>query len=84
MKQKPDIIMEEIGDGYMLVPVSGDKLDSVVSINESGGFVWDMLKEDVSFSEIVEALMAEYGISKEVAEADLRAFLKTIEDYVVS
>lgn len=82
MKQKKGLVTEKMPDGYMIVPTEGENIGGILTINESGGFVWKLLEKERDFDEIISLLVEEYGISRDEAEEDLTGFLKIIGNYI--
>ena len=82
MRQKKGLITEQIADEIMVVPIEGKLVDTALSLNESGGFVWKLLEQDRTREELTESVIARYGISREQAEEDMTAFLETVRDYI--
>ena len=53
----------------------------MIRLNETGAFLWDKLAEgDMTEPLLVEALLAEYDVTREVAEQDVARFVKTVRD----
>nr|WP_242828836.1 PqqD family protein [[Eubacterium] cellulosolvens] len=51
-------------------------------IRGAGNEIWDLLTDrEMSFSEIVDALLAEYEVSREECETSVRQFLSEMERY---
>ena len=48
-------------------------------LNEIGSRVWDLLNGQRSESDIVDIICEEFEITRDVAEQDVREFLKTLE-----
>ena len=44
-------------------------------INKVGTFIWDLLKEEISFNEIIENLVRKYDVDKEDSINALKKFL---------
>ena len=54
--------------------------DSVYyGLEDAGARIWDLLQTRRTIAEIVDILTAEFEVSAEVAEADLRALLADLE-----
>ena len=51
-----------------------------LNLNRSGGVLWKQLVEGAREVELVDHLMAVYGIDRGRAEQDVRAFLWLLED----
>ncbi len=77
MKVKNDFILREVAGYYVVVPIGEGALNfnGVINLNESGAFLWNTMKNDVTEAEMVSALLEEYDVDKERAEADVAAFV---------
>lgn len=51
-----------------------------VSLNATGKSIWDQLTEPKSIDMIIDALVREYDISKEVCENDVKPFIQKLLD----
>ena len=61
----------------------GEKLvnfEMMMTLNETGAFLWEQLKEDKSEEELVAALLAEYNVEKEVAAKDVSEFVLKLKE----
>lgn len=81
-KIKDCFVMKEIADEYVVIPRGTEALDfnATVVFNESGAFLWDVLLNPVTKSELESALTDKYNIDKETAEKDVEAFIKKMLD----
>ena len=81
MKLKDGFILSEIGGQTVAVP-SGDVVDLkvVITLNETGKFIWEQLNRETDVDTIVTALLSEYDVEKELAETHVKAFVKTLAD----
>lgn len=77
MKLKKGLVLREIDGEFMAVPFdeSFDAVSALVSLNETGAFLWKLLEKDVSEEELALALEHEYGISREDANAAVKGFI---------
>lgn len=50
-------------------------------IKGCGNDIWDMLQEEVSVNEIVDKLLAEYDVTREVCEVSVINFIDKLESY---
>ncbi len=50
-------------------------------IKGCGNDIWDMLSEEISPNEIVDRLLAEYDVSREVCTQSVKDFLGKMEEY---
>lgn len=82
MKIKEGFIVKKIMDDYIVVPTGDNIVDFavVVSLNESGAFLWEQLKSGGTEETLVSALMQEYeGLDRATAEADVSEFLELLK-----
>ncbi len=79
MKIHKDFTLQKVGGTYMAVPV-GEKsreFHGMVRLNETGAFLWRLMAEkDLTEEDLVEALLAEYEVAREVAAADVHRIVE--------
>ena len=83
MRISDNYVLQRIADDYIAVPVgnAADKLCGVIKMNETGGFLWDLLSEkEQTTEELMDALIAEYGISKETARIDVEKVINRLRE----
>ena len=51
-----------------------------LSLNGSAAVLWEALSKGASQNDLARSLMEEYGISAEIAERDVGAFLEAMKD----
>lgn len=73
--------LQSIGDVYMLVPLQDEKfhIERILSTNEVGALLWNMLKNDCTEDTLADAVVDEYEISRETALSDIRNFLESLK-----
>ncbi len=80
----------KIKDGYKLRKMCGSSIvvavgkaskefNGMITLNESGELLWSMLADSAEESDLVEALVDEYGIDRETAETDAKEFVAKIK-----
>lgn len=81
MKIKDGFILKNVAGNYIIVPVGGELVDlgAMITANETGAFLWEKLKEDVSKDELAAALMNEYDVEENIAREDIDAFLDILK-----
>lgn len=77
MKIKKELIKRTIAGDTILVPVGKNVYESngLFVLNGVGAFLWDILPEAESETELLQAVQERYDVSKEQAEKDIRVFL---------
>ncbi len=74
-KIKQGYVAREIVGEFIAVPVDGSVGSNIVVLNEVSKFLWDELKTEKNIDELLDAMLGNYDVSKEEAEADLKDFL---------
>jgi hypothetical protein len=82
MKIKKELIKREIAGDTILVPVGKSVYDSngLFVLNELAAFIWNILPEVDSESEIAEKILEEYEVDEDTARKDLAQFLDKLRD----
>ena len=82
MKQNPEFIITDIGDDHILVPVgkSAVNFNAIISLNDMGQTIWNMLEKETSAEEILKKILAEYEVSEAQAKADIDSFLAKLKE----
>ena len=80
MKIKDGFILREVAGNFIVVAVGNavKQFNGVITLNEVGAFLWKKLAEGATESQLVDALLADYEVEKEVAEKDVRAFIEKL------
>ena len=55
----------------------------MVTLNESGAFLWNELKENGDIDSLVESLTKEYNVSKEEAGKDIQEFIDVLKAHAL-
>lgn len=82
MKLKKDLVLRQVADSWVVLPMSRDTLsfDGMLTLNESGAMLWNVLKNKEDTGGLVDALLMEYDVSPEQAQCDVSAFIKKLMD----
>lgn len=82
MKIKNNFLLREVAGSYVVVPFGDESVEfnGMVTLNESGKFIWDLLEKEISKEELLEKFMAEYDVSETQAKEDIRQFIQTLLD----
>ena len=81
MKIKDGYILREIAGEYVVIP-SGEDLDLnlMITLNETGSFLWKKLTDGATEEELVKALLAEYDVDEARAKNAVNAFIAKLRD----
>jgi hypothetical protein len=83
MKIKEGFILREVAGNYIVVAVGEavKNFNGVINLNESGAFLWKILSQGVeNESQLVDALLGEYDVEKEIAERDVNSFIARLKE----
>lgn len=81
MKIKEGFILRKIANTDMVIPIGENIADfnGVISLNESAVFLWKRLKEGSEIPFLVDALIREYKINRELAQKDVENFVARLQ-----
>ena len=82
MKIRKEFVLREIAGDYIIIPTGKTVLEfnGLITVNEVGVSLWNMLQNEVSFEELVQGILEEYDVEESVAREDIQEFLdKLIE-----
>ena len=81
MKIKDGYILREVAGEYVVIP-SGEDLDLnlMITLNETGSFLWQKLTDGATEEELVKALLAEYDVDEARAANAVASFIAKLRD----
>ena len=81
MKTKKGFVLRTLGREYILAAEgleAADGFGAMISMNESAAFLWKSVEgKEFDADTLINLLMEEYGITREVAEKDVASLLQT-------
>lgn len=82
MKVKNNFILREVSNQYIVVPVgnTATEFNGIINLNESGAFLWQQLKDEISFDSLKINFMNKYEIDEKTALRDMEIFLKKLQE----
>ena len=81
MKIQPGFTLKEVADSFVIVPTGSNIVDfsAMITINETGAFLWECLKEDITMEELCDKMCAEYDVDRKTALADIEEFTNALK-----
>lgn len=82
MKPKEGFLLREL-DGTAIVVATGTALtefSGLITLNQTGTFLWKRLEQGATEEDLVAALLAEYEIGEDIAHKDVQAFIARAKD----
>lgn len=81
MKIKEGFLLREVAGQTVVLPVSDDlDLNMMITLNETGRFLWEHLQTETDEAALVSAVLAEYDVAGAEAAAAVRAFVEKLSD----
>lgn len=83
MKQNPNFIVSDLAATHILVPIgqSAVNFNAVISLNDMGQAIWNMLEKETTEEELLRKILAEYNVSEQQAKADIDKFLAILNEH---
>ncbi len=72
---KQGYVVREIAGEYIAVPIDTSCGTNIIILNPVSKFLWEELRSEKSFDELLDAMLKNYDVAKEEAESDLKDFL---------
>ena len=70
MKIKEGFQLRQIAGQTVVLPTTGDlNLNIMITLNETGTFLWEQMQQETSEAELTDALLKEYDVEEAVAKA---------------
>ena len=80
MKIKEGFLLRTIAGQTVVLPSGGDlDLNMMITLNETGAFLWKKLQQETNENELVAALLAEYDVDEARAAEAVSGFVKKLE-----
>lgn len=85
MKVKEGFVLREVVDEYLVMPTGAQmkSFEGAIVLNEPSAFLWNKMQSNVTRTEMVEALLAEYDVDEETARRDTDALIEKLDAYGV-
>lgn len=79
MKIKEGYRIRKVGSKSVVVAPGGINFTGLITVNETGTFIWGMLEKGAESDEIVSALANECKVQPEKIEGDVIEFIKALK-----
>jgi len=80
MKIKENLVLRQVADTWTVLPLGKDiiNFDGMLTLNETGAMLWQLLEKGAEKADLVAALTAEYDVTAEQAAADIDAYIEKL------
>lgn len=79
MKIKDGYRLRKVGSNSIVVAMGGINFTGLITVNETGTFIWNMLEKGAEIPEIISALAAECDVAPEEISADVNEFVEKLK-----
>ena len=82
MKIRSGYILRQVMDVYVVLGIGSEAYNpnQIMSVNETGAFLWGLLEKGAEEQELVEGLTKEYEVDVQTAEKDVDDFLARLRE----
>ena len=81
MKIKEGFLLRKVAGETVVLPVGGElDLNMMITLNDTGAFLWEQLASETDENELVAALLAEYDVDEATARKSVAAFVKKLNE----
>lgn len=81
MKIKQGFVLRQVADATIVVPSGKASLDfnGMITLNETGAFLWSLLENETTVDEMVVAMLADYEVDEATARAGIERFVAKLD-----
>jgi sensor domain CHASE-containing protein len=80
MKIKDGYVLKEIAGNNIVIEVGGKvNFNGMITLNDTGAFLWKKLEEGTEKEALTAALLDEYDVAPEKAAEDVGLFIQKLE-----
>lgn len=82
MKTRPGYSLRKVLDAYLIMGKGREayRPNCIMSLNETGAFLWDLLAQGAEESDLVARMLAEYDVDEATARKDVAVFLSQLRE----
>lgn len=81
MKLKEGFILRTVAGETVVLPAGGvTNFDMMITLNDTGKFLWERLAVGAEEADLVQALLAEYEVTEEVATRSVATFVARLKE----
>lgn len=82
MKIKDGFLLRQVAGQTVVLPTGGGlDLNMMITLNDTGAFLWEHLQADTDETALVAALLAEYDVTEEKARQAVDGFIAKLNDH---
>ena len=79
VKIKEGYRLRKVGSNSIVVALGGINFTGLITVNETGTFIWNMLENGAETDEIVTALAKECGVPEDEIKGEVAEFIEKLK-----
>ena len=81
MKLKDGFLLRQVAGQTVALPIGGElDLNAMITLNDTGAFLWKLLEQETTEDALTAALLAEYDVDQATAQRAVKAFVEKLRD----
>ena len=82
MKLKEGFLLRTVAGNNVVIPTGKRTLDlnGMITLNETGAFIWKQLEQGADEAQIVRAILESYDVEQERAASCVKAFIEKLRE----
>lgn len=81
MKIKEGFLLHQVAGQTVVLPTGGElDLNVMITLNETGAFLWERLQDETDAEALVRALLSEYDVDEATARRCVDAFVDKLNE----
>lgn len=81
MKIKEGFILRQVAGDTVVLPSGDMDINAMITLNETGTFLWQKLEQETTVDELVAAVLAEYETDEATARTAVEGFVEKLKGY---
>lgn len=81
MKIKEGFILRQVAGDTVVLPSGDMDINAMITLNETGTFLWQKLEQETTVDELVASVLAEYDTDEATARAAVEGFVEKLKGY---
>lgn len=80
MKIKEGFILREVAGDTIAMPGGNIELNGMITLNETGAFLWKLLETETTEEELTAAIIKQYSVDEETAKTAVHNFVEKLRE----
>lgn len=81
MKLQNAFLLREIAGQHVVIPAGDMDMNAMITLNETGAFLWKLMEDETNEAVLTAALLAEYDVDEATAQKAVAAFVQKLKDH---